>query len=177
MLNKRVIFICGRAQSGKSTLANMFQHGAGYARLSFAGPLKDMLCAMGVPYVHLHGTEEQKNAPLEILGGKSARYAMQTLGTEWRNMIDQNLWTNALLKQIQNSPANRIVVDDMRMPHEYEAFHKLGAVIIGVERPGQQGTTNSGHASETWDFKTTGMPVFQNDGTLEELWDKIQAYI
>lgn len=176
MLNKKVVFICGRAQSGKSTIANMLQHGAGYARLSLAGPLKDMLCAMGVPYANLHGTEEEKNAPLEILGGKSARYAMQTLGTEWRNMIDTNLWTNALLKQIRNSPANRIVVDDMRMPHEYEAFAKLGATIIGIERPGQ-GTANSTHASETWDFKSTGMPIIQNDGTLEDMWAKLNPYI
>lgn len=180
LLNKRVVCIVGRAQSGKSTAAGLMASRAGYRSFSFADPVKRMLLTLGEGYGmearHLWGTNDEKNEPLDILGGKSARFAMQTLGTEWRDLIDKSLYAKHMLRRIQQSDASRIVVDDMRFEHEYLPMKEAGALIIGIESP-RQGTSNGTHASETWDFKSTGMPVIQNDGTLNDLWDKLTAYL
>lgn len=180
MFNKRVVAIVGRAQSGKSTAAGLMSSRGGYRSFSFADPVKRMLLTLGEGYGmearHLWGTDADKNEPLDVLGGKSARFAMQTLGTEWRDLIDPELYSKHMVRRIDQSDANRIVIDDMRFQHEYDAMVRGGALIIGIEKPGQ-GTTNGTHASETWDFKTTGIPVIQNDGTLNDLWDKLAAYL
>jgi cytidylate kinase len=178
--NKRVVAICGRAQSGKSTMAEMMEAEAGYDIMSFADPIKNMLMAMGnglgmFPR-HLYGSNIDKNEPLDVLGGNTARFAMQTLGTEWRELLHKKLWVNHLDMRLRSSKSNRIVVDDTRFQHEYTHLSNNGVLVIGIERPGQ-GTSNSTHASEQWDFKSTGMPIIQNDGTLEELWVKVQAYL
>ncbi|KAK1583690.1 hypothetical protein Q3G72_026136 [Acer saccharum] len=169
LINKRVIAVCGRAQSGKSTAAGLMVSRAGYCSLSFADPLKRMLMGMGEGYGlehrHLWGSDKDKNEPLEIFGGKSARFAMQTLGTEWRNLIDPNLWVNHMLYRLKDTDANRVVIDDMRFEHEYLALKEAGAVFIGIESP-FQGTSNATHASEVWDFRTTNMPVIQNEAGL-----------
>lgn len=178
--NKRVIAICGRAQSGKSTLAEMMEAEAGYEIMSFADPIKNMLMSMGRDLGmferHLYGSNVDKNEPLEVLGGKSARFAMQTIGTEWRELIDKNLWVNHLHMRLLKTKSNRTVIDDTRFEHEYKHLIDNGVLVIGIERPGQ-GTSNGTHASETWDFKSTGMPVIQNDGSLTDLWAKVQAYL
>jgi hypothetical protein len=204
--NKKVVAICGRAQSGKSTLAEMMEAKADYDIMSFADPIKNMLMVMGRDLGmferHLYGTNESKNEPLDVLGGKSARFAMQTLGTEWRELIDKNLWVNHMDMRLKRSKMNRIVIDDTRFQHEYRHLINNGVLVIGIERPGQgaglkktppQGWSEKfqwfknkilnraqapdAHASEQWDFKSTGMPIIQNDGTLEELWVKVQAYL
>lgn len=180
MLNKKVIAICGRGQSGKSTAAGLLAHKAEYRSFSFADPIKRMLLTfgqgLGMEPRHLFGSDRDKNEPLAILGGKSSRYAMQTLGTEWRELIDKDLWVNHMGHRLRQSDANRIVIDDMRFLHEYEAMKALGVTIVGIESP-RQGVANSTHASEQWDFKSTGMPVIQNDGTVNDLWVKLQPYL
>ncbi len=175
MHDKKIVAIFGRGQSGKSTLANMLK-AEGFRVMSFAEPLKKMLFAMGVEHEHLYGTDAQKNEPLEILCGNSARKAMQTLGTEWRETLSRNLWTNHMYGRIYDCSSIAIAIDDARFEHEYMMLKNCGAICIGIERPGQ-GVANSTHASETWDFKSTGMPVIQNDGTLEELWAKVQVHL
>lgn len=179
MDNKKVIVICGRGQSGKSTAAGLLAQRAGYRVFSFADPVKRMLLAMGqglgMEPRHLFGTNDDKNEPLEVLSGKSARFAMQTLGTEWRQLLDMDLWVKHMLMRLKHTDANRVVIDDMRFQHEYEAMLAYGATIVGIESP-RQGVTNSTHASEQWDFKSTGMPVIQNDGSLEDLLVKLDVY-
>jgi hypothetical protein len=55
-----------------------------------------MLVALGLTDEDVMGTPEQRNRPQPLLGGKSARYAMSTLGTQWgRNLITPNIWANA----------------------------------------------------------------------------------
>lgn len=177
MFNKRVIVLCGRGQSGKSTAARLLveQDPVNVERMAFADPLKHMLMAMGVPGQHLYGSNEDKNEKLAILEGHSARHAMQTLGTEWRDTLGKSLWVHNLAMRIQASGTNCIVVEDMRFQHEYEYFKEQGALIIGIERPGQ-GTSNDTHASETWDFKATGMPVIKNDGSINDLQLKLWSH-
>ena len=105
-----IVGITGFKGSGKSTVANVFtQHG--YAYKPFAGPLKAMLMALllgaEVPQElavrALYG--DLKESPMESLGGRTARHAMQTLGTEWgRDLISPSLWTDAWKRSVGHRP-------------------------------------------------------------------------
>ena len=46
-----------------------------------------MLYQLGLGEAHIEGA--LKEVPCELLGGKTPRYAMQTLGTEWGRDTDQ----------------------------------------------------------------------------------------
>jgi hypothetical protein len=89
-----------------------------------------MLEAMGIPRDHIDG--DKKEERMDMLCGHSARYAMQTLGTEWRNMLDKSLWsriTVSKIKQWVGSPEAsklsmlNIVIDDCRFTHEIKSLH------------------------------------------------------
>jgi energy-coupling factor transporter ATP-binding protein EcfA2 len=140
MAEKSIIALCGPAGSGKSTLADLLIEHEGYMRLSFAAPIKAMLKTL----LRLQGVEDRlinqmlfgdlKEEPSEFLSNKSPRHCMQTLGTEWRNTIDLNLWTNIWRRSAEF--VTKIVIDDLRFIHESTTIKELGGTIILIVRPG-----------------------------------------
>lgn len=140
-----IIGLTGRAQSGKTTAAFALKE-KGFAYLRFADPLKDMLRVIGLTDEQLDGNE--KEIPIALLCGKSPRYAMQTLGTEWgRLLIDQDFWVTAWMRKasILAKQGKDIVADDVRFMNEAQAIRQLGGEIWRVVRHANIGT----HASET----------------------------
>lgn len=133
----QIVGIAGRKQHGKTTCARALP--ADYQVLSFAEPIRDMLRALGVPERSL---SRDKEVPVpDILCGKTARWAMQSLGTEWgRDAIGQDIWTEAwgrkVWAQMVANPDARIVVDDVRFPNEVTKIQAMGGVVIRVTRPG-----------------------------------------
>jgi hypothetical protein len=94
-----------------------------------------MLRSLGLNNSELYGHLKEKPSPL--LGGKTPRHAMQTLGTEWgRNLISADLWTNAWLVPVQEHLANGrcVVVDDVRFKNEMQIIHGLGGELWCVDR-------------------------------------------
>lgn len=136
----RIVAIVGAAQAGKTTISQRLQTVWGYERMRFAGTLKNMLNTMGLTWEQLDGSE--KEVPSAMLGGKTPRHAMQTIGTEWRDMIDPNLWTNILMIQIAERIAEAeasgdnlfVIIDDLRFPHEADAVRAMGGEIWCVRR-------------------------------------------
>lgn len=143
---RTIVAFTGLAGSGKSTAAAYLVKRHGYERVRFAGPLKAMMAALGCTPEQIDGSE--KELPCDLLGGKSPRHAMQTLGTEWgRDLITPDLWIRAWQAAVAKVPAGvPIVVDDCRFPNEGEAVRAAGGVIVRIERPGAG--TSSVHASE-----------------------------
>lgn len=139
-----IVAIHGLKQSGKSTMADVFTRHR-FTKLSFAGPLKAMLSVIGVPKDSLYGSDSQKNEPLPAFGGRSGRYLLQRLGTEFgREMVCPSLWTDILLTRA--ACHEFVVVDDLRFQSEFERIRAAGAFTIHLSRPGQVAT--DGHASE-----------------------------
>lgn len=140
MPEKQIIALYGPAGSGKSTLADLLIEHHGYIRLSFAVPFKEMLRALlrcqGVPpsviSQMLFGSLKEEPSP--YLSNQTPRRAMQTLGTEWRDLMDKNFWTNIWLRSQEH--VAKIVVDDMRFIHEGETVRNVNGIIIRIERPG-----------------------------------------
>jgi len=103
-------------------------------------PLKDMLKVLGLSEADVAGTPERRAQPQLLLGGKSARHALSTLGTDWgRNMITPDLWTNAVKVKIEEhligspDPAP-IVIDDLRFPNDWAVIQHFGGRLLTIRR-------------------------------------------
>ena len=172
------IGVCGPEGAGKSTVAGILaKHGG--AITPFAEPLKRMLLSLGVPNENLYGSQAQKDEPLALLGGKSARWAMQSLGTQWGRMcMDSCFWVRQWAGLVDRRTAQRadaglaqprmIVADDVRFQSEVDEISGRGGLIILVVRSPADLNREPQHASE--DFaKLRADVMIINDGNFEHL--------
>lgn len=172
----KFIGLCGPEGAGKSTVAKMIRDsGPGAEIVPFAAPLKRMIAALGVPHESIYGDKAAKELPLAVLGGATARHAMQTLGTEWgRRHMGDSFWLNAWIHAVYSSKARLVVADDVRFYNEAQAILDLGGEIICVVRSVDDYERRPKHASE--DF--AALPATHrivNDGTPQQLRDKLNA--
>lgn len=167
-----IIGLMGAKGVGKSSVAAYLLKHHGHGRRAFAGPLKRMLASIGLTERQLYGDE--KEVPLDLLCGKTPRHAMQTLGTEWRDMIGTNLWTLLMEQDIVENGLKNIVIDDVRFDHEVEMVRALGGRVWLIRRPEvEPEITPKTHASEVyWSVCRPDVSVM-NTGTLEELYPHI----
>ncbi len=164
-----VIALTGLAGSGKSTASKYLIEKHGYQLVKFAGPLKDMLRAIGLGEGHIEGAH--KETDLAMLSGRTPRYAMQTLGTEWgRKCMGEDFWTNLWRSRVDGVLAfgGRVVVDDCRFPNEADEVRKLGGVVWRlVGRGGIAGSHESEAGCGEEDF------VIANDNETDTLFSNV----
>jgi hypothetical protein len=187
----------GALSCGKTTVAKTLVDNHGWTRIRMAETLKSMLMTMGLTGEELDGA--LKNVPCELLGGETPRLAMQTIGTEWRDMICYDLWVRCMRPRIaalvKNDPWVKIVIDDIRFPWEVEMVREYGGQIWVVRRPEVEPRPHDGwdkllvwlrlrkppHASETYwrEYLDAGniAPVLLNESTIDELQDDIANYL
>jgi hypothetical protein len=167
-----VIAFVGPIGCGKTTAANYLIETFGFHRLRFAGPLKAMLRALGLSEAEVDG--DLKQAPCALLGYKTPRLAMQTLGTEWgREMITADLWVRAWRKAFDELHAGvNVVIDDMRFPNEADAVRAATSLhkIVRIERP-DLSLPGAAHVSELHTIAANRTIV--NDGSPGDLYQKI----
>ena len=171
-----LIAFTGRAGAGKSTAAYYLSEGRGFTRMRIAGPLKAMLRAIGLAAREIDGDLTER--PCARLNGRTPRYAMQTLGTEWgRALMHPDLWIDLFVSDVRErlSLGENVVVDDLRFPNEEAIIRKLGGVIVHVYE--QSGSPAVGaHESETHvlghDHSIVNAKV-----NLDDLYDRIDAVL
>jgi hypothetical protein len=172
-----VVALTGLAGSGKSAAAD-FLVSLGYVRIKFAGPLKDMLRAIGLGDREIEG--DMKEEPCDILCGATPRRAMQTLGTEWgRDIISNDLWVSAWRHRVRcalAAGAVGVVVDDCRFPNEMEAARELGGVAWRIVRRGHFATA-AAHASEAGAHEMNPDAIILNDRDIAHLHDNVRNAI
>ncbi|QJA43138.1 hypothetical protein [Phaeobacter phage MD18] len=179
-----VYAFAGKRGSGKST-ASQALIDLGFVDLKFADPLKNMLRAMyatcGVDEETIERKIEGdlKEVPCEWLRGKTPRYAMQTLGTEWREMISTDLWSEMFVKRVESGDyGDKIVCSDFRFPgHEEDALERLDAFTYRIVRPGQEEDEASKHPSETQMDKLRVRGVFRNSSTIEDMQEFVRDLV
>jgi hypothetical protein len=167
-----VIGLTGLINSGKSTVADYLITQHGFVRVKFAQGLKDMVRALGLTEDEIEGVA--KELPCDKLNGRTPRYGMQTLGTEWgRNLMGHDFWVNLLVQKVHRMEFGvNVVIDDCRFPNEAVAIQRdLQGRVWRLVR-------NSGigfHSSESEQVWITPDWTIQNTGTLDELLSKVDT--
>ncbi len=174
-----LIAMTGGKGSGKDTFASVLVKEFDFVHTRFADPLKNMLRTLfseaGLdPEDYIEGP--YKEAPLDILGGKTPRYAMQTLGTEWRDFIDRKLWSRLWQARVERllEQGKPVVVTDCRFIHEAATIRNMGGFILRVERP-HPGSRADRHISETEMDLIEVDEVILNMGSINQLHNKARA--
>lgn len=192
----KIIGLCGYAQSGKDAAAQALTD-IGWTRVSFADPLRKALLALDplVPYctdgtVILEHPPERLSSQITVYGwdyvkkyNPEVRRLLQRLGTEaGRDIHGEFCWTRIAGVSIDSAIADGtagIVVTDCRFENEVRCLRKRSSwghpevKIVRVTRPGV-GPIN-GHISDTAIDKLPCDATIVNDGTLEQLREKILA--
>lgn len=173
-----IVGFTGRRRSGKDTAATALRD-LDYTRLSFAGPLKEMLITLlsvqGLSRTAAYNLVEgaDKETPTHLLNGRSPRYAMQTLGTEWgRDLIDVNLWVRAALRSAADD--DKVMFTDVRFPNEVKAIHDAGGIVIKIVRPTPLASDDT-HPSEILIDSLDVDAVVINEGSIEQLHARVLA--
>jgi len=145
-LQPKLIALCGHKGVGKSTYASFLAGKTGHV-FSFATPLKSMLTAV-FPNEYVLNKKDEKIPYFDV----TARYLLQTLGTEWgREMVDQNIWIKLLrvrlIECLTDTVVTPLVVDDLRFDNEAEMIRELGGEVWHLDRRSFT-ASNDNHVSE-----------------------------
>lgn len=136
MPSQIVIGIAGYIGTGKTTVSNWFIQNHGFKRVSFADPIRKMIMALGIPEETLRDPVK-KEQPHDLLLGRSPRYAMETLGTNWgRDLMHPHFWVGQLAVQTRRMPF--VIIDDVRFQNEVEAIAEMGGKVWRLNMPGKE---------------------------------------
>ena len=125
----RLVAVHGLKRSGKGTIASRLCSTHGYSVVKFSGALKDMTrvairaaCPMSDTDLERCIEGDLKEVAIPAMGGKSARYIQQTIGTEYRDSVDTAMWTRMALAESAAviASGSRVVIDDLRFQHEVD---------------------------------------------------------
>lgn|SRR5690606_11304893 len=182
-----LIGIGGKAGAGKSTVAEYLLAKHAFKIYAFADPLKEMLLALNplkdrdgvrvADLVHGYSWDYAKKYP-------EVRRLLQRLGTEaGREILGEHVWVQHLARRIiedGNEPwqddagyvAADVVVPDVRFQNEKEWIKVNEGYLIYVNSPLTDDRA-AGHASETSFTAEDADIVINNNGTHEDLYEKI----
>lgn len=117
--------------------------------------------------------------------GLTARYALQTLGTEWGRAQDPNIWLlYADADAIRRDIKGYVIIPDCRFINEAQFLHSKKAPLIEINRPGYDGSQAmaagvAAHQSEMERvkqadaFKKYVTYTIKNDDTLDTFKERI----
>lgn len=190
---KNIIALTGPKGVGKTSLATLLSAEYGYELTSFARPIKIMLSSL----LEYQGVDSNiidriiygdlKEIPIPYLGDRSFRYAAQTLGTEWRDLMRLDLWTNMWRNHIASSTNDLFVVDDMRFLREAKAVRDLTnsiSKIILIERNGYSANfipsyikyDTEEHISEREYLQITPDLTIENNASKYDMLEKLREW-
>lgn len=189
-MSSLLIGIVGFARTGKDTVGNYLAEQHGFTRLASADLLRDVLYGAN-PFIEIHrgaiaglGDVYRESVRLQAIvddiGWERAkleypevRRLLQDLGTEGvRRVLGADTWINETLRRAA-AIAGPVVITDTRFPNEAALTKQAGGVTWRVDRPGV-GALND-HASERHIMTICVDAVINNDGTLEDLYARVDA--
>ena len=177
-----LIGLCGLPSNGKDTIALYLAKRHGFQVGRMASGLKNMLRELlrhsGVETSVIEQMIEGslKEVPSPYLAGKTPRWAMQTLGTEWgRACLGENIWGDIWERYTSAAIDNgkSVVCTDIRFENEQERVKRLGGFIVLVN--GRNGMA-SGHTSDRMDWLVPDYTI-ENNGTMKELETKVDQLV
>lgn len=175
-----IIGILGKKYSGKDTIADYFVENFNFQKYTLASTLKS-ICKLLFNF-----TDEQLNTSqkeiVDDVWNISPRKCMEFLGTDiFRNEINElipnigdNFWIKVLTSKINNdNKHNNIVISDVRFQNEIDYIHKLGGIIIKVQK---HDNPNYEYSSIENNIDTLiGDYVVDNNHSIDDLYNKINT--
>jgi hypothetical protein len=154
----------------------------------FAGKLKEIASLLTGIDIEDFEDQEFKKLYMSPEWGMTYREFLQKLGTEaMREGLHTNVWVNALMAdykwyvkewdELGNETVGEYpnwIITDMRFPNELEAVEERKGITIRVVR---SGTTVGTHASETALDDAYFDHVISNNGTFEDLIEKVRQIL
>jgi len=185
-----MIGLVGRARAGKDTVADFLVDEFGFHKIAFADKLKDAFSAYHkIPREWCDGVgvdreEQAAFYSLDLEGNGlspvTIREGLQRFGTELaRDNFGKEFWIEQLFRGLPED--KKLVVPDVRFFNEAEAIRAFGrdSLVLGVDRFYENNVKE--HSSE---FLATRMfspgvcdYVFNNDGTKNELYNRVRRFI
>lgn len=137
-----IIGISGARQSGKSTLGALLAERYQLRHTSFAEPMRKFVAdVLGITVEDL---ELIKEDPIPWLDGKTPRFMLRTIGTEWGRMsVHNEIWIRSALQR----GGENCVFSDVRFLNEARIIRDAGGYVVRVHRDLQ--LPNSEHISDT----------------------------
>jgi len=153
----RIIGMCGYAQTGKDTAAEVLQN---YTRVAFADRLKfeaeQMLAGQGIHVTLADENEKKKYRDLLIAWGKI------------RRSFDENYWIKWVAMKILTNQENRYIITDVRYPNEVKWILNKGGMVIRVNRPGVGPINEEEQETIRKIDMLYNLPVVINDGSKKD---------
>lgn len=189
----KLIGITGRARSGKDTVANYLENLIPCSVIySLASPIKRMTFALLEADTLAEQRElmENKEEPIDWLG-HSPRELLQVFGTEGaRENLGQDFWLKFLdrfcenTRELEAAFTNEdeiypiyVLVPDVRFVNEAKHIKDKEGIIIKVQGDEERSANVRDHASEKGISIRYVDHIIENDGTLEELEDKVKQLV
>lgn len=171
-----IVGISGHMGSGKSTVAKHITEQSDFREDSFAHSLRLVLSA--ITYIPIEETYsvEDKNKMIPLLGITRGQF-LQDIGMVFRN-YRENIWVESVQLRWMAHEKDNVLLSDVRFPNEVAFVEGNGGAVLRLERePLDNGDTrDKKHASET---SLDGHPfihTIHNNGTLDELHEKVCSF-
>ena len=136
---KKIIMVSGLKRSGKDYISNIIKNELikeGYTVdiFAFAKPIKDILTkTLNISLDELD-TYKNEKTPIVIddIEHTNMRNVLQDFGKVMKNTFGKDVWSKAMIENINNSKADIIIISDFRFLIEYESLKSLDCDIITV---------------------------------------------
>jgi hypothetical protein len=146
-----IIGLCGRAGTGKTSVAKYLVEKWANEIVSFAGPLKRMAMDIwGFTEEQVFGDASIKERVDPRLGF-SPRFALQRLGTDiCRKHLGDDVWTDTLFRRIKEKGDHKriYVIDDVRFVNEAKRIYNEGGSLFRLHNDSSISNDVGAHQSE-----------------------------
>lgn len=171
-MDRIILGLVGRKQTGKDTVANFLVREFGYTPIAFADTLREIayhtnpLVNVDPPMYYaevfdMYGYEAAKERFPEF------RRFLQNLGTDGIRRVEPTFWIDQARKRIEKTPGD-VVITDVRFFNELAVIDELNGRTARVFRPGYSDAPAT-HKSETELDTAVTEFLLKNDSTLEAL--------
>lgn len=193
-----LIGLGGYAHAGKDAVADYLRDSFGFFKTYMSEPLERALLILN-PQIPLYPLNWKEGTWPQQLGSKmyrdyrwlhalvgydhsknnyEVRRLLQVLGTEiGRKMFDEDVWINLAFGVVDRELAagKNVAITGIRYANELASVESRNGVSVWVERPGY-GPVND-HSSDNTLSSADFEYVIDNDGTLEDLYDKVARLV
>ncbi len=177
---RKILLLNGCPSSGKDTIANYIVEKYGYKTLAFKDQaFKDVYTHFGLTekeYMDMYNDRSKKDSPVDKLGNRSPRKAMQYVVEEINKpKYGKDYLAKHTLEIVLKDVYNNYVISDLGLEEEELAVHLLlekeKYQIIYISRDGFDFTNDTRSKRNKIDYH------IDNNESLEELFKKVDALI